>query len=50
MAPNENMQLLEKLADQTGYIGRTITRSIIRGDLHLPYVDMNGHTEKSTGT
>jgi hypothetical protein len=32
-APNEDMQLLEKLADQTGYMGRTMKHSIIGDDL-----------------
>jgi len=45
-APNEDMWLLEKLADQTGYMGRTMKRSIIGGDLNLPYVDWNGHAQK----
>jgi len=49
-APNEDMRLLEKLADWTGYMGRTTKRSIIRGDLNILYVDWNGHTEKSRGT
>jgi len=49
-APNEDMRVLEKLADRTGYSGRTTKRSIIGGDLNLPYADWNGHTEKSRGT
>ena len=49
-SPNKNMRLLEKLADQTGYMGRTMKCSIIGGDLNLPYVDWNGHAEKSGGT
>jgi len=49
-APNEDMQLLEKLADWTGYMGRIMKRSIIGGDLNLPYADWNGHVEKSRGT
>ena len=31
-------------------MGRTTKRSIIGGDLNLPYVDWNGHVEKSRGT
>ena len=46
-APNEDTRLLEKLADRTGYMGRTTKRIIIRGDLKLPYEDWNGHAEKS---
>jgi len=44
------MRLLEKLADQTRYMGRTMKCSIIGGDLNLPYADWNGHVEKSRGT
>jgi hypothetical protein len=46
-APNEDTWLLEKLADRTGYMGRTTKRSIIRGDLNLSYADWDGHAEKS---
>ena len=49
-APNEDMRLSEKLADRTGYRGRTMKRSIIGGDLNLPYANWNGHAEKSRGT
>jgi len=49
-APNEDMRLLEKLTDQTGYMGRTTKRSIIGGEFNLPYADWNGHVEKSRGT
>ena len=49
-APNENMWLLEKLADWTGYMGRTMKHSIIGGDLIFPYADWNGHADKSRGT
>ena len=48
--PNVDTPLLEKLADQTGYMGRTTKRSIIVGDLTLPYADWNVHAEKSRGT
>jgi len=47
-APNED-KLFEKLADWTGYMGRTTMRSIIEGDLSLLYADWNGHAEKSRG-
>jgi len=49
-APNEDLRLLEKLADWTRYMGRTMKRSIIGGDLNLPYADWKGHVEKSRGT
>jgi len=44
------MQLFEKLAHWTRYMGRTTKCSIIGGDLILPYVDWNGHVEKVRGT
>jgi len=31
-------------------MGRTTKRSIIGGDLNLPYEDWNSHVEKSRGT
>ena len=49
-APNTDMRVLEKLVDRTGYSGRTTKRSIIGGDLNLPYADWNGQAEKSRGT
>jgi hypothetical protein len=49
-SPNKDMRLLEKLADWTGYMGRTMQCSITGGDLNLLYGDWNGHTEKSRGT
>ena len=49
-APNEDMLVLEKLADRTGYIGGTTTGSVNGADLNLPYADWNGHAEKSRGT
>jgi hypothetical protein len=42
-APNKDMRLLEKLTDQTVYVGKTTKHSIIGGDLNLPYADWNGH-------
>jgi len=42
--------VLEKLADQTRYMGRTTKHSITGGDLSLPYAEWNGHVEKSMGT
>jgi hypothetical protein len=44
--PNEYMRLFEKLADWTGYMRGTTKRSIIGGDINLPY----GHAEKCRGT
>jgi len=48
-SPNKDMRVLEKLADWTGYSGRTAMCSINGGDLNLPYADWNGHMEKSSG-
>jgi hypothetical protein len=47
---NKDMRLLEKLADQTRYMGRTMKHNITGGDLNLCYVDWHGHTEKFRGT
>ena len=44
-APNDDMRLFEKLADRTGYMGRTTKRSIIGGDLNLTYADWKGHAK-----
>jgi hypothetical protein len=44
------MMVLEKLADRTGYSGRTTKRSLFGGDLNLPYADWNGQAEQSSGT
>jgi len=48
-APNKDVWLLEKLAGQTGYMGRTTKHSIIWGDFNLPYADWNGHEENLGG-
>jgi hypothetical protein len=42
-APNEDMCAIETLAARTGYTGNSRKRSIIGGDLNLPYADWNGH-------
>ena len=49
-SPNEDMRVLEKLADWTRYSRRTTMRSITGGDLNLPYADWNGLVEKSRET
>jgi len=49
-APNEDMQLFEKLVDRTGCMGRTTKPSVIGGGLNLLYADWNDHAEKSRGT
>jgi len=48
-APNEDMRFFEKLTDWARLMG-TMKRSIIGGDLNLPYADWNGHAEKPRGT
>ena len=41
-APNEGMRVIERLAARTGFLGNSMKRSIIRGDLNLPQVDCKG--------
>jgi len=43
-APKDDMRLMERLAARTGYTGNSTKRSIIGGDLKLPYADWNGNT------
>ena len=38
-APNEDVRVIERLAARTGYTGNSTKRSIIGGDLNLPYPD-----------
>jgi hypothetical protein len=40
----------ERLADRTGNTGNTTKRSIIGGDLNLPYADWNGNVGGNSGT
>jgi hypothetical protein len=49
-APNEDMQVIESLAGQTGYIGNSKKRSITGSDLNSPYADWNGNAHGNTGT
>jgi hypothetical protein len=42
-APNEDMRAIKRLGARTGYTGNCTKRSIIGGDLNLPYADLNGH-------
>ena len=49
-APNEDIGMLEKLADRTGYMRSNTKCRIIGSDLNLPCADWNGHEEKSRGT
>ena len=44
------MQIIERLAAQTDYIGNSTKRSISGGDLNLPYADWNGNAGGNSGT
>jgi hypothetical protein len=46
-APKEDLRLLEKLADWTGYMGITTKRTIIKGDFILLYANWNCDAETS---
>ena len=48
--PNEDMRVIERLAARTGFAGNSTERSIIGGDLNLPYADWNGNTGGNSGT
>jgi hypothetical protein len=48
-APNEDMRAIEILAARTG-AGNSTKRSIIGGDLNLPYADWNGNASGNSGT
>jgi hypothetical protein len=41
--PNEDMRTIERLRARIGYTRNSTKRSIIGGDLNLPYADWNGH-------
>jgi len=47
-APNEDMQVIERLAAWTGYPGNSTKRSTIEGD--LPYADWNGNAGGNSGS
>jgi hypothetical protein len=49
-APNEDMRVIERLAARTGSTGNCTKRSIIGGDLNLPYVDWKGKVCGNSGT
>ena len=49
-APNEDMRVIERLAARTGFTGNSTRRSIIGGDLNLPYADWNGNAGGNSGT
>ena len=49
-APNEDMRVIERLAARTGFPGNSTKRSIIGGDLNLPYADWNGNAGGNSGS
>ena len=49
-APNEDMRVIERLANRTGFTGNTTKSSIIGGDLNLPYADWIGNGNGNSGT
>jgi len=49
-APNEDMRVIERLAARTGFPGNSTKRSIIGGDLNLPYADWNGNAGGNNGS
>jgi len=49
-APNEDMRVIERLAARTEFTGNCTKRSIIGGDLNLPYADWNGNAGGNSGT
>src|SRR5215469_12947928 len=48
--PNEDMRAIERLVARTGFTGNSTKRSIIGGDLNLPYVDWNGNAGGNSDT
>jgi hypothetical protein len=48
-SPNEDMRDIGRLADRTGFSGNSTNRSIIGGDLNLPYADWNGNAGGNSG-
>ena len=49
-APNNDIRVMERLAARTSYSVNSTKRSIVGGDLNLPYVDWNGNASCSDGT
>jgi hypothetical protein len=43
------VRFIERLAARTDYLGNSTKRSIIGGDLNLPYADWNGNAECNRG-
>ena len=49
-APNEVIRVIERLVARTGSTGNCTKRSIIEGDLNLPYIDWKGKVGGNSGT
>jgi hypothetical protein len=49
-APNEDVQVIERLADRTGFFNNSMKQSIIGGDLNLPQVDWKAVAEGNSVT
>jgi hypothetical protein len=48
-AQNEDIRVIERLAARTDYIGNSTKRSMIGGDLNLPYANWNGNAGLNSG-
>jgi hypothetical protein len=49
-APNEDVRVIERLADRTGFLTNSMKQSIIGGDLNLHQVDWKGVAEGNSVT
>jgi hypothetical protein len=49
-APNKDMRVIERLAAQTDYLGKSTERRIITGDLILPSANWNDNAECTSGS
>ena len=49
-APNEGIPVIEKLTARTGFLGNSMKRSIIGGDLNLPQVNREGIADGTSVT
>jgi hypothetical protein len=49
-APKEDVRVIERLAARTGFLGNSMKRSIIGGDLNLPQVEWKGIAEGTSVT
>jgi hypothetical protein len=48
-SPNEDLRVIERLADRTGFSGSSTKRGIIGGYLNLPNADWNGNAGRNSG-